>query len=409
VTLVAPTVEVYFDGVNPTDVTAYAYSVEFSRGRAQEFDEINAGVCRIGLRNHSGTFTPYDVIAAGTAILDESEDALLTEHDLEILDESSSVFASNILPGKRVRVSVGGTVVFDGVIDDWNFAYAPDGRADAQIEAVDALAELAAKRFSAFTATAEQRAGERITAFLARSEVAYGGSTNFDRGVDRLQGNAIANGRNVLTEIQLISRTDRGAFFASRAGVLTYVDRHSAAVATSSIDFADDGSGTPFHGITPDFGREFLYTRVTVEREGGTVQVADNSSGSDYGVRTLALEGLLLLTDGYAANLAEFMADSYSLPRTRVRGLIVNLDDLSSGQRSAVVGLELADMVTVTWTPEGTSAETTQELVVEGIRHSKSYDGAYIVELQLSQRVQSGVFTLDSATLGVLDEDALAY
>jgi hypothetical protein len=409
VTLVVPTVEVYFDGVTPTNITGYAHSFDSNRGRAQEFDEIPAGTCRLGLRNHSGTFVPYDVIAAGSAIQDETEDALLTENDVELLDESSSVFASNILPGKRVKITVASSVVFDGVIDDWNYAYTPDGRADAQIEAVDALAELAAKRFAAFTATPEQRPGERFEEFLARAEVNYAGTTAFDRGVDRLQGNAIANGRNVLTEIQLICRTDRGAFFASRDGVLTYVDRHTAAVATSSVDFADDGSGTPFHGISPDFGREFLDTRVTVENEGGTVQVADNSSGSEYGVRTLSLEGLLLLTDGYAANLAEFLADTYKDPRTRVRGLIINLDDLSSGQRTAVAALELADMVTVTWTPEGTSSETTQELVVEGIRHSKTVDSAYIVELQLSQRVQAGVFTLDSATLGVLDQSALAY
>jgi hypothetical protein len=409
VTLVAPTVEVYFDGVNATDITSYAHSVEFSRGRAQEFDEINAGTCRIGLRNHSGRFVPYDVIVEGSELLDEAGDVLLDEAGEVLLDETSSAFASNIVPGRRIKVSIGATVVFDGVIDDWNYAYTPDGRADAMVEAVDALAELAAKRFAAFTATPEQRPGERFDEFLARAEVDYGGSTNFDRGVDRLQGNAISNGRNVLTEIQLISRTDRGAFFASRTGALTYVDRHSAAVVASSVDFSDDGSETPFHGVTPDFGREFLFTRVTVEREGGTVQVADVSSGSEHGVRTLSLEGLLLLTDGYALNLAEFLADTYSTPRTRIRGLIINLDDLTSGQRTAVAGLELADMVTVTWTPEGTQSSTTQELVVEGIRHAKSTDSAYIVELQLSQRVQAGVFTLDSATLGVLDTSRLAY
>lgn len=407
--MIEPTVEVFFDDVNATDITAYTHSVSFRRGRAQELDEITAGVCTIGLRNHTGTFTPYDVVSEGTAIQDETGDPLLTEDGEFILDESSSVFATNIRPGKRVRVKVGATVVFDGVIDDWNYAYTPEGRADAWIEAVDALAELAAANFSAFTATGEQRAGERLDEILARNEAGYFGVTTFDRGVDRLQANAVAEGRNVLTEVQLISRSDRGVFFATRTGGLRYVDRRSAAIATSSIDFADDGTGTPFHGITPDFGREFLYTRVAVTRLGGTVQIVDESSGSDYGVRTLTLDGLLLISDSHAEDLAQFMVDTYSEPRTRIRGLLVNMDDLSSGQRTAVAELELADMVTVTWTPEGTSAETTQELVVEGIRHSKSVESAYMVELQLSQRVQSGVFTLDSATLGVLDEDVLAY
>jgi hypothetical protein len=363
-------IEVYFDGVTPTDVTAYAYRVDINRGRAQEFDEINAGTCRIGLRNHTGFFVPYD---------------------------------DDFAPGRRVVVSREGVTVFDGVIDDWNFAEDPQRHADAEIEAVDALAELASRRFSAHTATPEERAGERLAAFLARAEVDYTDTTDFDRGVDRLQGNAIADGRNVLTEIQLIARTDQGAFFASREGVLRYHDRRSAATGSPSIDFTDDGSGTPFHGVQPDFGREFLYTRATVERLGGTVQTAGT------GVRTLALTGLLLLTDGYAANLAEFLAATYNEPRVRIRALTIKLDDLSEPQREAVLELDLAELVTVTWTPLGSSTPIEQELVVEGIRHSHVVGSAYIVELQLSQRVQAGVFTLDSATLGVLDQDALAY
>lgn len=363
-------IEVYFDGTTPTDVTGFAYRLDIARGRTDEFAEINAGTCRIGFRNHTAQFVPFD---------------------------------EDFAPGRRVVVSKFGVTVFDGVIDDWNFSESPHRQAEAEIEAVDALAELASRRFSAFTATPEQRAAERITAFLARTEVDYTDATDFDRGVDRLQGNEIADGRNVLTEIQLIARTDQGAFFASREGVLRYHDRRAAATATASVDFTDDGSETPFHGVAPDFGREFLYTRATVERLGGTVQ----ESGT--GVRTLALTGLLLLTDGYAANLAEFLAATYAEPRIRVRSLIVKLDDLTEAQREAVLELDLAELVTVAWTPLGSVTPIEQELVVEGIRHSHLVGEAYVVELQLSQRVQTGVFTLDSATLGVLDEDALAY
>lgn len=405
--MITPTVEVYFDGVNPTDISCYVHSVEFRRGRSQELEEINAGVCRIGLRNRDGTFVPYDVVDEGTAIQDEAGDPLLTEDDQFILDESSSVFATNIRPGKRVRVSVLGVVVFDGKIDDWNYQYEPSTVANAQIEAVDALADVAASRLAAHTAAAEQRAGERLESLFARAEVSYTGSTAFDRGVDRLQGNMIAEGTNLLTEAQLVARTDRGYFFASRENVVTYRDRRAAAVVASSIDFSDDCTDTPFSAVYPEFGRESWYPRVTVELLGGTVQVADQSDGSD--IRTLALTGLLLLTDGYAANLAEFLADTYSQPRTRIRSLALKLDGMSTGQGEDVAALELGDVVTVTWTPTGLTTEVTQELVVEGIRHAHSLSAGYGVELQLSQRVQSGVFTLDSATLGVLDQSALAY
>ncbi|HEY3484613.1 MAG TPA: hypothetical protein VGK49_04470 [Ilumatobacteraceae bacterium] len=405
--MITPTVEVFFDDVTPTDISCYAHSWDLRRGRAREFDEITAGVGKVGLRNHSGTFVPYDVVAGGSALLDETGEELLDEAGELLLDESASVFATNIRPGKRMRVTVLGFVVFDSSIDDWNYWYDPSGRADAEIEAVDALADLAARRLSAHTATSEQRAGERLTALFARPEINYTGAVDFDRGVDRLQGNAIAEGESLLTEAQLIARTDRGYFFASRTNTVTYRDRRAAAVVESSIEFSDDCSETPLTMIGPEFGRESWHPRVTVQRLGGTVQVADRSGGTN--IRTLALSGLLLLSDFYSANLAEFLADTYSEPRTRIRSLIVNLDGISTAQAEAVVALELGDVVTVTWTPEGISGEVTQELVVEGIRHSKSNSTGYLVELQLSQRVQSGVFTLDSATLGVLDQSALAY
>jgi hypothetical protein len=406
VALILPTVEVYFDGVSPTDISEYVYSVDITRGRSRELDDVSAAICTVGLRNHTGRFVPYDVAVEGTEILDQLGDPILDQLGNAILDQTASAFATNILPGKRVRVTTGSVVVFDGTIDDWNYNYQPGGGATASFEAVDAFGDLARQTFDEWTTTGSQRAGARITAILARPEVAYAGSTSLATGSESLQGNTIAAGSNVLDQLKLVARTDTGTLFASRTNVLTYLDRGSLANPTPTFVFTDD----KMSAIQPGFGRELLFNLVRVSRANGNTATADDSaSQTSYGIRTLDRSGMLFEFDFQAANMAGYLVALYAQPKTRIESLTTIINTLSGADQTDVLELDLGSCVEVSWTPEGLSSAVDQDLVVEGITHSVSQDSAYVVRLQLSQPAQTEAFILDSADFGVLDVNRLSF
>jgi hypothetical protein len=410
VAIIAPTIEVYFDGVNPTDITEYGYAVSFTRGRTRELDDVAAGVCTVNLRNHTGRFVPYDVAIEGTELLEEDGTSLLEESGSQLLEESSSAFAANIAPGKRVRIKVGAVVVFDGILDDWNYKYTPDGQADADFEAVDAFGDIARKTFDEWTASASQRAGARITAALARSEVAYAGSTSLSSGVETLQADTIAAGTNALDYIKTVARTDSGVLFASRTGVLTFLDRGSLANPTPAVEFIDNGSSVKFSGIAPGFGRELLFNRVRVTIQGGDPVTADDAASQGvYGIRTLDRSGMLFEYDWQSTNMASYLVALYANPKTRVEQLTVILDSLPTADRAGVLELDIGDCISVEWTPLGLTSSVEQELIIEGIAHSVAYDSPYVIEFQLSQPTQTDAFILDSADFGVLDVNRLSF
>jgi hypothetical protein len=410
VALVEPTIEVFFDGVNATDISQYGYSVSIRRGRTRELDDVATGVATVGLRNHTGRFVPYDVAVEGTEILDQEDDPILDQLGNAILDQTASAFAANIAPGKRVRIKVGAVVVFDGKLDDWNYTYAPDGLADAQFEAVDAFGDIARKTLDEHTAASSQRAGARLTSILARAEVNYTGTTSFDTGVESLQGNTVSDGTNALDALKLVARTDSGVLYVSRTGVLTFKDRDSLAVPVAAESFADDGSQIRFHAIAPGFGRELLFNYIRVSRAGGeTVTAEDTTSSGEYGIRSLDRLGMLFEYEWQSSNMAAYLLASYAQPRTRIESLTVVLNRLESAEQAAVLALDLTDAIDVTWTPEGLTSSVEQTLVIEGVDHQVMFGGAYVVTFQLSQPLQTTAFILDDASFGVLDSSRLSF
>jgi len=412
-TTVTPTVEVFFDqlgtggdfltlddpvkgeldeatyplfNAQPVDITSSAYSISINRGRMRELDEIVAGTCAVRLRNYDGTFLPADL-------------------------DSLADYAADAIPGKRVRVSVDSVPIFDGVIDDWDYEFAQDGRVDAGFVAVDALASLARMDFDEWTTTGPQTAGPRLGAILDRSEVRYPYNRDIDDGTTELQSDLVTWGSNVLNYAQLVAKSELGRLFASANGVLTFRERLALVDSASMATFSDDGTGIGFSGVAVTNSSELLYNRVGVDREGGTLQTSENlASQAKYGVRTLSLPGLLLDSDAQSALMADFLANIYAEPQTRIAGLTVYLDGLTDTERAQVVDLDLADVVSVTWTPRGADGgPVTQLSVVEGVSHEVTYDQLHAVTLRLSPLLQTEVIVLDDVALGILDIGVLAY
>jgi len=358
-------------------IDGYGYDININRGRDRDLDEIPAGTCRITFRNQDRSFDP-----AYTA----------------------SAFFPNVTPGKRISVSIYGATIFDGSAEDWENQYDRSLQADASVLCVDALGLLARKDFDAWTTTDLETAGERIGSVLNRSEVNYAGGRDLDDGVEPLQDDAVSWGSNVLNYLQLVAKSDLGRLFASRAGVLTYRDRVSLAGSTAVLTFADDGTGLPFHGVTKRSASELLYTRVGVDREGGTLQtVTDATAVEAFGVRTLSLGGLLLNTDAQSEALAEFLLGIYKQPDDRIATLAIYVSGYESqADQAAVAGLEIGDLVTVVWTPAGVGDPIDELMVVEGVAHQLRFDDGHWMTLSLSNASQQSAFILDDPIFGIL-------
>jgi hypothetical protein len=360
-----------------TDIDGYGYEININRGRSRELDEIPAGTCRINFRNQDRTFDPAN---------------------------AASAFYPNITPGKRISVSIYGESIFDGTAEDWENEYDRSKESAASVFCVDALGSLARKDFDEWTTTDLETAGERIASSLDRNEVVYAGGRDLDTGVEPLQDDLVTWGSNVLNYLQLVAKSDLGRLFASRSGVLTYRDRLSSAGSTASMTFADDGTAFKFQGARKRSAAELLYTRVGVDREGGTLQTStDVDAVESYGVRTLSLGGLLLNTDTQAEALADFLLGIYKQPDDRVASISVFVSGYpSEADRATVSSLEIGDLIDLVWTPAGVGDPIEQTLSVEGVSHQISFDVGHWMTLDLSNAVQQSVFILDDPVYGIL-------
>jgi hypothetical protein len=366
-----------------TDITADTMRVSVRRGRdSQLFTDIPAGRASVQLQNRTRTYDP---------------------------NYASSPYAGNVRPGKRVSIASAGVSIFDGVIGDWNLEYDVGGQSLAFAECVDALGQLGRMEFDAWTATASQTAGPRITAALDRSEVAFTSNRSIDTGVSVLQGDSVSWGSNVLNYLQLVTRSDLGRFYASRTGVVTFRDRLDPLNVGIAVTFTDDGTGVPFQGIAMSYGSELLYNRVGIDREGGTLQTVSNAASQAlYGASSLSETGLLLNSDTQSLDMANYLLGIYDEPELRVAELVVELAPLTSAQQVSVLSLDIASVISVTWTPNGVAPSLSRDCIVEGIAHDITPD-SHTVTLSLGDADRRSFLQLDDAVFGVLDSNVLAF
>ena len=333
------------------DVTTYATSVTISRGLSRELDRFTTGSANLTFTNQTRAFDPF---------------------------YSSSPFYPNIKPRKNVTIStiVGAStaVQFTGLVEDWNMSYAVEGNAVASAACVDAFILFGGQQLAAHTATA-QTTGARIGAILDRPEVNYSATLrSIDTGAQTLQADVIEQGREVLEYLQLVSASEPGLLFMSKDNKVDFRDRNAGARAAGSVVFSDSGTGIPFTDIEISYGTELLYNRVGITAVGLETQVALNpTSQADYGTQSLEINGLLLplgaqgTTD--ASALAGYLVKKYGDPDLRFNQIGVELAGLGTADQNKILGLELADIVTVEFQPNRLGDRVSRALQVIGIRH----------------------------------------
>ena len=333
-------------GATWTDVTNKTYTTSIDRGKNQALSRYNAGTLSVTLDNQTALFDP--TIPAGT---------------------SGYPYAGQIVPGKRIRVTVGTEIQYLGIIQDWDLEYPLDGIATVIVRASDALTQLANRTLSTNT-FASALSSTMLTAVLDRPEIAFDTNyRNIGTGITTLQAATVTTGDNALTFLQLIEASEPGSLFVSKEGFLTFRSRRYNPVYTGAITISDDGTSVTPKSIGVEYGAELLYNRATITREGGTTQVAENTaSQATYGVFSYSESGLLMNSDSVALSMAQYYANSYSQPVFRPRRVEINMAAQSGSNQGLLQALDIDDLVLIKFTPPG-GILISRYMNISGIHH----------------------------------------
>jgi hypothetical protein len=189
----------------------------------------------------------------------------------------------------------------------------------------------------------------------------------------------------------------------SKAGDVVFKDRGDLQSFTSNVTIGTGGIG--FTDIQVVYGIEELYTSITVNYTGGGVTVSDATAITNYGPLGLTVDSLLA-SSGDATDLANYLLSKYKDPTYRIGSVTFNMDGITDVQVGQLLGLELGDMVLVTFTPANLGAALSQYVSVEGVSHDATA-ALYTMTLTLGETFAA--FQLDSTSFGVLDVNALGY
>ena len=325
------------------DVTPSVINYSLSRGKSRQLDKYQAGKLVVELDNNTRIFDP-----------------LFTD----------SPYYTQIIPKRAIRVTSNGVVQYQGLIDDWNLSYSPNGNSIASVVASDNFAQFANQQLEGLTATA-QYTGERIAAILQNAGMQFPSDQIVaEDGLQYLQADVIADGTGALQYLQTIADSEPGALFVSKSGQVVFTDRRAETTGTPAF-FTDDGTGLPYQSIGVTYGSELLYNDVEVSvLNGGTANAVNLTSQEEYGIAKLTRSNLPLDSDTSADNLATYLVSQYSEPEYRFEKLDVELSSLTLAEETEILGLELGDFVRVKFTPNNVPPAIDRYVEIIGISQS---------------------------------------
>jgi hypothetical protein len=362
------------------DVTDKVKSIATRRGKNRQLDEFDGGLANVVFDNNDRTFDPEYV---------------------------NSPYYGQIIPKRAIRIFSGGNPVFQGVIDDWNLNYDPGGFSEASAAASDAFSLFNTQTLPAGTATA-QKSGQRVNAILDLPDVNWSTQEReIETGLTSLGADVYEQDTNVLEYLRTVARSEPGNLFISKDGKVVFTDRN-AAPTSGEVTLSDDGTGIPYQGMKVVYGSELLYNEIVIgSLAAGTVVAQDLASIADYGVLNLTQTGLLMSDSTYVQNLAIYYASKYSQPEYRFESVDIVIDELTDEQQQAILGLEIADFVTIKFTPNGIAPAI--EKIAEIIRIDDDITPeSHVVSLGFAT-LDYFLLVLDDPEFGKLDRGALAF
>jgi hypothetical protein len=363
------------------DVSPSLLGIQLSRGKSRQLDRYSSGRLQVNLNNNSRIFDPL---------------------------YEASPYRGQIIPKRAVRVTSNDVIQYEGVIDDWDLSYSPQGNSVASVIASDAFTQFANQTLVAGSAVAETT-GERIARVLDNDGVSWPlDRRQLETGRQVVQAQQLPEGGNALQYLQTIAGAEPGALFISKSGSIVFKDR-AAQIGAVTVTFADDGSGIPYQGLEVVFGAELLYNEVEVSRLGGGTAIAtDLTSQAEYGIQNLTISGLPLDDDASAEDLATYLVTQYAQPEYRFESIDLELENLTTEQQTTVLSLELGDFVRVKFTPNDIPPAIDRYAEVIGIQQTVT-PSSHRLSLNLAS-AEYNFFRLSDLVFGRLSrENALGY
>jgi len=364
------------------DVTNLVQSVAIQRGKNRQLDQYDQGLANVVFNNNLRTFDP---------------------------EYALSPYFGQIIPKRQIRISSGGIVQFFGLIDDWNLNYLPNGDSTAAAACSDALSSFATQTIATRT-NAVQQSGDRVSTILSLPEIDWPiDQRSIETGQMELGADTIADNTNALTYFRLIEQSEPGSFFIGKNGFVNFKDRISAPSSTG-ITLADDGTGIPYQSLKVQYGSELLANEVVVESAITSTQstALDIDSIEEYGIFNLTRTGLLINNADDVSELATFYANKYAQPEYRFESVEILLDELSAGNQTDLLNLELGDVLEIKFTPNGISPAITKFAEVIRIDNSVTLEN-HVMSLGFST-LDFALLVLDDAFFGKMDAgNALAF
>lgn len=361
------------------DITDRVRSYTISRGKTREFEGYQPGEAVIELDNRDRAFDPTFV---------------------------ASPFYGNIVPKRELRIYTNDEISFFGVVDDWNLGYDLSGDSTATVVTSDGMVLLNNQTLVGGTAT-PQLSGARIEAILDDASVQWPASRrDIATGTTTLGADVIEADTNVLDYLRLVEKTEQGALFIGKNGNVVFRDTVVTAIPTGAVHLSDDGTGIPYEDIGVVYGSELLYNEVVAASvvTGSTAVATDADSQDAYGIFNYTATDLLMDSDEQLEDWAVFFASKYSQPEYRFETVTVRLNDLSNEDQASILGLELGDVVKVTFTPNNIPPAIVRFCEVIKLDHEVQVDGQHHITFAF-QTIDSIALILDDEVLGRLDAD----
>ena len=362
------------------DISSALITASIARGKNRELDRFTPGRFAITLNNEDRRFDP---------------------------NYTPSPLFGDIIPRRKVKVTVDGIQQFIGVVQDYNFDYDPDSRSKASFVATDEMGLLARQTLTAGTAT-PQATGDRVSAVLDMESVNWPeGDRNIDTGLSTLGADVFDASGNALEYLQKVEASENGQLFVGKNGQLFFRDRSDATPRSTTVTtFADDGTGIQYSRVEVSYGTELLFNTATVSTPVGNATATNQGSRTTYGVTSTSISTLLSTVE-QAGNLANFTVQKYGNPEYRVEKVIINLRNLATADKATVLGLELGDITKFIFTPNGLGDPIEQFGQIIKIDH-KIDQNRHEVSIGVTS-LDWTFLVLDDALFGILDSDHLAF
>ena len=255
------------------------------------------------------------------------------------------------------------------------------------------------------------RTDERIT-FLADLADWMTDGLDLNTGDSTVLGVNVT-GKGLLDALKEVETAEQGRLFMSVDGKIKFVDRNAEGFGnfiTSQATFSDNPGvdEIKYADVVLTYDDRYIFNEITVTQPNGTFyDESDTTSQGKYFKRSLNIDNFIADNPYYAVNTAIYRLGQYKDPKMRIDELTVNPRRAATYQ-SPCVTLDIGDRITVERTPQDVGAQIVKTLILEGVKHSITRDN-WVVTFNTSPSLENAPFVLDSATLGVLDTNILAY